>query len=69
MRFILGFRYPLCQLAGTQMETFSNYSTMVDNARMMELGEKSKDEFYKNRKRWFEGKSSGQGGTLGPLDL
>lgn len=44
-RFILGLRYPLCQLVGTTMETFPVYSAMVDNAQMMELVEKEKGEF------------------------
>lgn len=62
-RFILGLQYPLCQSVGTQMETFPNFSAMVENARMMEIGEKTREYFQKKRKRGFEGKTLGQGGT------
>lgn len=47
------------------METFPSYSTMVDNARMMEMGKKTREDFQKKCKRGFEGKSLGQGETLG----
>lgn len=63
-RFILGLRCPMCQLVGTQIETFLSYSAMVNNARMMEMGKKDDNEFKRKPKRGYEGRSFYHGGTL-----
>lgn len=48
------------------METYPSFSTMVDTAYVMEMGEKDDDsEFKRKRKQGFEGRPSGHGGSSG----
>lgn len=69
MRFILGLRYHIFQLVGTHIESFCNYSTMVDNARMMEIGENKWDDFQLKCKRGLDEDPRDRVRRWGPLSL